>query len=56
MNLELSKAKSTDSLFFYKLRNDTNNRKKFIHFKKISFVHHDKWFQNSIKKKTKYFL
>ena len=55
MNLKLSKAKPADSLFFYKLRNDTNNRKKFIHSKKINFNHHDKWFKNSIKKKLNIF-
>ena len=55
MKLKLSNAKFKDSLFFYKLRNDIDNRKNFIYSKKISFNDHDKWFKNSLKNKLNTF-
>lgn len=56
MNLKLNKANFRDSRFFYDLRNDANNRKNFINTEKISFDNHNKWFRESLKKKSNFFF
>ena len=50
MTLKLLKAKESDSLFFYKLRNDKINRKNSVSTKKISLDNHNDWFLKTIKK------
>ena len=54
MKLKLIKAKKKDTLFFYKLRNDKNNRKNSVSTKKIKFKNHNNWFIKTINKKSNF--
>lgn len=54
MTLKLLKAKESDSLFFYKLRNDKINRKNSVSTKKISLDNHNDWFLKTIKKESNF--
>ena len=56
MKLKLANATFKDSRFFYNLRNDADNRKNFLNSEKISFDHHNKWFKDSLKKKSIFFF
>ena len=54
MKLKLIKAKKKDTLFFYKLRNDKNNRKNSVSTKKIKFSNHNNWFIKTLNKKSNF--
>lgn len=56
MTLRLVKAKESDSLFFYKLRNDKIIRKNSVSTKKIELDNHIDWFSKAIKKKSNFFF
>ena len=54
MRLKLLKAEESDSLFFYKLRNDKINRKNSVSTKKIRLDIHNDWFLKAIKKDSNF--
>ena len=56
MKLKLANATFKDSRFFYDLRNDADNRKNFLNSEKIIFDHHNKWFKDSLKKRSNFFF
>jgi hypothetical protein len=48
--MKLKKANIKDSVFFYSLRNDSENRKNFINSKKIDLTRHHVWFKKALVK------
>ena len=56
MSLRLKRASTSDSLFFFNLRNDFHTRKSSFQKNKIKLSDHNKWFQKNFKKRNKIFL